>query len=685
MLPPLSAEAIEKFVDFDAREEKKVPAFDIDPTTAKVARRDILDNEIIENDSAKLTLLNATPFAGLTIVQHEPDSLFTFSIGGQRFKGHSYLLRLEADGRWIAPLAVSLSAGDVKQHITFNTLDAAAREANEPLPTVPNEGFEQLDATKIRDYFDGLTEHEMMGLVNQHLGLGTSGHMRYPQKYEEAGLQLPGGNAWHIAGLREAIGKAKTQRAETEARLQSEGFVEGITPQQLWGDFTEPEKRRVVMCRIVGLAPDASDVKIAEVAVSAGFRQWIGERPYTNLTKLKPLVDAEIAKVQDNISPITHEEFHPADYAPPGFEPLDDATLEDFRIPAASMDELYDLMRSEFGDDDNIDQLLMELSLLRMVGSAHDQPFWNALKLRVFVLQILEQLAPSKIPHNVAMGGFLKFSSTSYGFDLNDLETMLGGKEKATAEAKRLGLSMTLDGTTYWHVEKTIAFYYASDQRKPSEVTAAPPVATEQLFAFENALQEPPAAEAAARAAPPSLPVDDTRKAKETAGDPDYEAMSYEDRDVADRALHEEITGSLQLAQRQTALARRELQSSKPDDGLKPLEIALAALSALEKQVATLVARLGSAKSERLADVVGAYLHTDRGQMTLYPKPEGIDEILRAYAGETKLISPIRILNLVLTTSKGDVTLPSVAEVGDADRDKVASTRRRPGKQHTTH
>lgn len=687
VLPPLAAETVKERVNFDAREPKKAPVFEIDPTSGRVVRKDILDNEIAAAPgNFNLTLLDTMPLVGLTVVQRDPNSLFAYTIAERRFRGASYLLRLEGDSRWIAPLAVPLSAADVRQQIVFNTLDAAVKESGEQLPTNPDEAFEELDEHKIRDYFDGLTWHEVLSLVNERLGLGTSGHASYPRKYVEAGLQSPRGRAWHIPTLREVIAKTKAQRTETEARLESEGFVANVTAEQVWGEFSDVQKRRVVMHRLLELPPDATDQDISQATQKAGFRQQIGDKRYTNLSKLKPLIDAEIARIQGKTAPITHEELHPEDYVPPGFEQLDDATLGKHQIPATTMEEFYDLLRSEFGEYADIAELLTHLSLLRMLGADRDQPFWNVLKLRVFIRQIHEQLAPSEIPSKVAMEGCLKFSPTSFDVDLDELQAMVGGAETATNEAERRGLAMTIDGTAYWHPEKTIAFYRANSRPEPLEAAAEPPASNDQLFTFEHARQEPSQPDQPiAQASQPSSPPDNAEKVSETVVDPDYETLSNKARDVADRALRDDITSSLQLAQRETALARRELQSSKPAGAIKPLEIALAALSQVENQVAIMMARLGIAKSERLADVVAAYLNTDQGQMTLYPQPNGIDEILRSYSGEAKPVPPIKILSLVLTTSKGDVTLPPVAEKGDAGRDKVASTRGRRGNRHTTH
>ena len=112
-----------------------------------------MDNEIVQSPEGKVTtLLNSTPFTGLSIVQVESNSTFAFTVAEQRFKGRSYLLRLDAN-KWIAPLSLSLAAADLKQHIVFNTLKFAAKESGEALPVDPNEGFEELDDRKFEDYF----------------------------------------------------------------------------------------------------------------------------------------------------------------------------------------------------------------------------------------------------------------------------------------------------------------------------------------------------------------------------------------------------------------------------------------------------------------------------------------------------------------------------------------------------
>ena len=386
------------------------------------------------------------PLVGLTVVQRDPNSLFAYKSPS----GASGVLRICCAWRVIAGgsrrLQCPLSAADVRQQIVFNTLDAAVKESGEQLPTNPDEAFEELDERKIRDYFDGLTWHEVLSLVNERLGLGTSGHASYPRKYVEAGLQSPRGRAWHIPTLREVIAKTKAQRTETEARLESEGFVANVTAEQVWGEFSDVQKRRVVMHRLLELPPDATDQDISQATQKAGFRQQIGDKRYTNLSKLKPLIDAEIARIQGKTAPITHEELHPEDYVPPGFEQLDDATLGKHQIPATTMEEFYDLLRSEFGEYADIAELLTHLVFCACWGRTAISLSGTSSSSVCSFGRYMSSFRPAKSRRKLQWRA-ASFSPTSFDVDLDELQAMVGGAETATNEAERRGLAMTIDGT----------------------------------------------------------------------------------------------------------------------------------------------------------------------------------------------------------------------------------------------
>ena len=198
---------------------------DIDPTTGKVARKPLKDDDFLGEPPEAFTALSGL-FNGLSIVQSEPNDEYKFTLAEQTFAGRSYIARLgdtTAVGRWLAPLDTPLSAGDVAQHVSFTTFDAVTKAMGKEIPPDPNAGFEVLDAVKWRDYFGMAGDIEVYPYLHREFDV-TSRYSADREAQRRGVLTALGGKmAWHVGKLREIIERQKAViAAEAEAKAAEE-------------------------------------------------------------------------------------------------------------------------------------------------------------------------------------------------------------------------------------------------------------------------------------------------------------------------------------------------------------------------------------------------------------------------------------------------------------------------------
>jgi len=328
-------------IDFEAREPKRQTVFVIDPMAGTVIRRDdVMDDEIIESyKDTKSQLLTTTPFTGLSIVSFEPDSVlaFAFSIGEQRFKGKSYLLRLEPDSQWIAQLGLSLSIGDVKQHITFNTLDAAMMEAGEGLPE--DDGYEEMTDAKYKDYFgvERATITHTDPPSTQWVWPYNALEQLIGSDNLKAHIRRIDGKDWlHVAKVRELVEKARADIVAAEAegfsRLEREahGVLHGVTGDQ-WQ-------------AVLGMPTFTRELFTAKLD-ALGCHRKIGDTHFYRVDKMMELATgAKIPQPRD----ITTTEDVGEPLVPDGFLP--EAQVLN-ALGLANQNALLDLLKVKFGED----------------------------------------------------------------------------------------------------------------------------------------------------------------------------------------------------------------------------------------------------------------------------------------------------------------------------------------------
>lgn len=311
----LSADALLNRLDFGAREPMKVDVLSIDPVTGKVERSAMMDNEIVASPDNKMLTALGEPFEGLSLMLIDGGSIFAFTIGGQRCKGRSFVVRLEPEGQWLAPLAMRLSTTEVIEHITFNTLQAAAKDAGEVLPIDPNTGFEQLERGQQydqvwRDYF-GFSLMQIETLLSEQLG------SRVYDDFQKAGYHRRDGtkSLWNVAKLRALTEKAKADLAAAKA----DGFekVDAATFTAIFGTDDSQERQKLVR-QGLGLAVDPPQ-PIGKPLEDEGYLRRIAG---TNLWKLQmlpelvergrakanePAADPVVSDASDLIKPETDE------------------------------------------------------------------------------------------------------------------------------------------------------------------------------------------------------------------------------------------------------------------------------------------------------------------------------------------------------------------------------------------
>jgi hypothetical protein len=233
--------------NFDAREPQAVQVIDIDPTTGKVERKPMKDDDFTGEPPESFTPLSGL-FHGLSLVQTEPNDDYKFTLAGQTFAGRSYIVRLgdsTAVGRWLAPLDSPLSAGDVNQHVSFETFDAVSKAKGKEPTANPNAGFEVLDAVKWLDYFGMSSDLEVYPFLHREFDVA----YRYAadREAQQRGVMgvLAGKTAWHVEKLREIVNRqklaiaaeatlAEAKAAEEEAKAGEAVVTEPVT------ETTEP-------------------------------------------------------------------------------------------------------------------------------------------------------------------------------------------------------------------------------------------------------------------------------------------------------------------------------------------------------------------------------------------------------------------------------------------------------------
>lgn len=218
---PMTVGGLEKLIDFNAREPKRQEGVSIDPATGEVKRIFVRDNEIVESDNNVLIPLTDFEFFDLKMWQSEVTSMYTFTLGEQRFRGRSLIVRAEPDSEWLAPLNLSMSAGDVRKRLTFPTLEAIVQANDGEVPENPNEGFEPLNPALTKTYF-GVDQVSLNNILRDEPGLDNVwiGSSSADRRLVEAHFIRKGADGvdlFNIDKLREVVNRYKERLAAYEA------------------------------------------------------------------------------------------------------------------------------------------------------------------------------------------------------------------------------------------------------------------------------------------------------------------------------------------------------------------------------------------------------------------------------------------------------------------------------------
>jgi hypothetical protein len=280
--------------DFEAREPRDVQVISINPTTGKVDRSTLPNDDFTEEPDEVFTPLSGL-FDGLTLVQPEPTDGYRYTLMGQMFAGRSYIVRLEQTNeltrpakRWLAPLESSLSAGDAAQHISFDTFDAVNKAMGREPSAEPNAGFEVLDTEKFRDYF-GETEFSIYEYLNQEFQ--TTSRYSADRAATQAGI-LQGKATWHVLKLKEIIQRQKANIVAEKAQVNdltaaiADGYTEHLDPDDKYDADA--------FIRLLGLPSDTTeDVMNAKLEELGYLRRISGKVLYRHDTMADVLAKAE--------------------------------------------------------------------------------------------------------------------------------------------------------------------------------------------------------------------------------------------------------------------------------------------------------------------------------------------------------------------------------------------------------
>jgi hypothetical protein len=290
--------------NFHARAPKKVRVFDIDPETGKLSRDfEMMDNEYLEKGDTVETPMSGI-LDGLTLVQDETKSRHMFSIFDKRYAGRSLIVRFDADSRWLAPLATSVSAGDLLQHVSWITLDAVNKAAHIQPVADPNEGFEELDDAKAQDYF-GCDMAHIRDYAVREWGTGDGqAHLRQHDMLREIAntddKDAPVTLIYHVAKIRGIVqkwrsleeGKARAE-AEAKAKAEADGFrnLGSVEAHDLFGPRPELDNRvREIFGLPLNEGNGQANGEVDDLLEKAGCFRIVAGRQYWHVEKLRRLL-----------------------------------------------------------------------------------------------------------------------------------------------------------------------------------------------------------------------------------------------------------------------------------------------------------------------------------------------------------------------------------------------------------
>jgi hypothetical protein len=206
----ITLESVAELIDFEAREPILIDLFLIDPAKGTVRWMSQPANFFLVPNAGVQTALSGLLY-GLTLIQSEPRSLLSYELNGARFKGVSYIARLDPAG-WLVPIALPLSSSDLKTMTAFITLEAAAKESGEQVPIDPNAGFEPLPAPRMQEVLGIDGEANLWDLIR-----ADGGGLSDAKLSRRVGLETH----YDIDELREII----KRRDEKTAASIAEGYV----------------------------------------------------------------------------------------------------------------------------------------------------------------------------------------------------------------------------------------------------------------------------------------------------------------------------------------------------------------------------------------------------------------------------------------------------------------------------
>lgn len=356
---PISIETLTQSVNFAARRPTQQDVFEIDPATGSVNRRSHADDEFVDDTTALVPLTDKLAADGLVMYAPEPTSMYAFTLNDQKFKGRAIIMRVDTD-RWLVPLRLALSVGDLRSMMTFPTLEAIATANDEPAAVDPNAGFEELNDARVKELFSGIEFEDVSRILN-------NGDVRYPQRLIADGViretMIDGRHAtlYHIEKVREAIAKHKEDLTTAEAaglRTVTAAEFDVANADEL-GDLLR-----------IGLGIDTSNWKgIAEECQKRDLVRTTGGKRLYHVERMKELIAkarADIAKKE--IEPPAPE----PDYTT---LPLEDRLKWDRRLfdeALATVDEMQGYFADSGAAGDLLDDLERIETRLFKLSRHHD-------------------------------------------------------------------------------------------------------------------------------------------------------------------------------------------------------------------------------------------------------------------------------------------------------------------------
>jgi len=266
-------DTISDHVHFDAREPKQTEVLAIDPAQGQITSFSLIGNSVVASDDYKVTAIDLPLLSGLVVLETDPADLYKFKIGEQDFRGRSFIARLDED-RWIAPLKLPMSVGDLKQHLAWTTLQAALDANNEKMRVNEFEGYEAIDNEDRIQVLFGVSKDDL-NMIHKNSLTDNERSLAGPYLKIKDGKRV-----YHVEKMRELVNRVKAEWAQANA----EGFVEATAEDmgaKNWGEHHD-------LVRIgLGLDRHADTMKAQQ---EGGYLRIIAQKRLYHLERMKQLV-----------------------------------------------------------------------------------------------------------------------------------------------------------------------------------------------------------------------------------------------------------------------------------------------------------------------------------------------------------------------------------------------------------